>query len=53
MRGGGFGLLGAFVGDYRFGLAVISTGGGLIGSIVSATVGVMVLLFLIRSVKRA
>ena len=61
MRGGGFGLLGdivigilgAVVGGYLFGSAGISTGGGLIGSIVSATVGAMVLLFLIRLVKRA
>jgi len=60
MRGGGFGLLGdviigvvgALVGGFLFGLLGISVG-GLIGSIVTATVGAMVLLFLIRLVKKA
>ena len=61
MRGGGFGLLGdivigivgAVVGGYLFGLAGLSAGGGLIGSIVTATLGAMALLFVIRLVKRA
>ena len=60
MRGGGFGLLGdiaigmvgAAVGGYLFGLAGLSAGGGLIGSIVTATLGAMALLFVIRLVKR-
>lgn len=61
MKGGGFGLLGDIVvgilgsvaGGYLFGLLGISAGGGLAGSIVTATVGAMVLLFLIRLIKRA
>ena len=61
MRGGSFGLLGDIVvgivgsvaGGYLFGLAGVSVGGGLVGSIVTATVGAVVLLFLIRLVKRA
>ena len=60
MRGGGFGLLGdivvgivgSVVGGFLFGLLGISAG-GLIGSIVTATVGAMALLFLIRLIKRA
>ena len=40
MKGGGFGLLGL-------------AGGGLIGSIVTATVGAVVLLFLIGLIKKA
>ena len=36
-----------------FRLLGLSAGGGLIGSIVTATVGAMVLLFLIHLVKRA
>jgi uncharacterized membrane protein YeaQ/YmgE (transglycosylase-associated protein family) len=61
MKGGGFGLpgdivvgiLGSVAGGYLFGLLGISAGGGLMGSIVTATVGAMVLLFLIRLIKRA
>jgi uncharacterized membrane protein YeaQ/YmgE (transglycosylase-associated protein family) len=60
MRGSGFGLLGdivvgvigAMAGGYLFGILGISVG-GLVGSIVTATVGAMVLLFLIRLIKRA
>jgi uncharacterized membrane protein YeaQ/YmgE (transglycosylase-associated protein family) len=60
MKGGGFGLLGnivvgiigALVGGYVFGLLGISAG-GLIGSIVTATVGAVLLLFIVRLIKRA
>jgi len=60
MKGSGFGLLGdmvigiigAVVGGYLFGLLGVIAG-GLIGSIVTATVGAVVLLFLIRLIKRA
>ena len=59
MRGGGFGLLGdlvigvigALLGGFIFGQLGISAG-GLIGSLVTATVGAIVLLFLIRLIKR-
>lgn len=60
MKGGGFGLLGdivvgvigAFVGGWLFGVLGVAAG-GLIGSIVTATVGAIVLLFLIRLIKKA
>src|SRR5437764_11853705 len=60
MKGGGFGLLGdlivgvigAFLGGWLFGVLGISAG-GLIGSLITATIGAIVLLFLIRLVKRA
>lgn len=56
MKGKGFGLLvnillgilGAFVGDYLFGLLNISTGNDLIGSLITATVGAIVLVGLAR-----
>ena len=60
MRGGGFGLfgnlvigvIGAFVGGWVFGLLGLSAAGWL-GSIVMATVGAVVLLFVVRLFKRA
>jgi uncharacterized membrane protein YeaQ/YmgE (transglycosylase-associated protein family) len=60
MRGGGFGLLGdlvvgivgALLGGFLFGLLGISAG-GLIGSLITATVGAIVLIFLVRLIKRA
>ncbi len=60
MRGGGFGLLGdiivgiigALLGGWLFGVLGISLGGGF-GAFVTAVIGAMVLIFLIRLVKRA
>lgn len=60
MSGGGFGLLGdivvgiigALIGGVLFGALGISAG-GLVGAIVTATVGAMVLIFILRLVKRA
>jgi uncharacterized membrane protein YeaQ/YmgE (transglycosylase-associated protein family) len=60
MKGGGFGLLGnivvgiigAFLGGFLFGLLGIAAG-GLLGAILSATVGAMVLLFVIGLIKKA
>jgi uncharacterized membrane protein YeaQ/YmgE (transglycosylase-associated protein family) len=60
MKGRGFGLLGnivvgiigALVGGFLFGVLGIAAG-GLIGSIVTATVGAVVLLFLISLIKKA
>jgi uncharacterized membrane protein YeaQ/YmgE (transglycosylase-associated protein family) len=60
MRGGGFGLLGnilvgivgAVIGGFAFGLAGISAG-GLIGAIVTATVGAVILLFIVGLLKKA
>ena len=59
MKGGGFGLLGnivigiigAVVGGFVFGLLGISAG-GLIGSIITATVGAVLLLFVVRLFKQ-
>jgi uncharacterized membrane protein YeaQ/YmgE (transglycosylase-associated protein family) len=60
MRGGGFGLIGdlvvgvigALLGGFLFGMLGLSAN-GLIGSLVTATVGAIVLLFLIHLIKRA
>ena len=60
-RGGGLGLLGNIVlgiagsllGGYLFGLLGLRTGGGWAGSLLSATVGAVALLYLIRLIKRA
>jgi uncharacterized membrane protein YeaQ/YmgE (transglycosylase-associated protein family) len=60
MRGSGFGLLGniavglvgAVIGGYVFGLLGISAG-GLNGSIVTATVGAIILLFIVSLIKKA
>ena len=60
MRGGGFGLfgdmvvgvIGAFLGGWVFGRLGIVTW-GLAGALITALVGAMILLFLIRLVKRA
>ena len=60
MSGSGFGLLGdivigiigAFIGGFLFGLLGISAG-GLIGQIITATVGAIVLIFILRMFKKA
>ncbi len=60
MKGGGFGLLGnivvgvigAILGGYVFGFLGISFG-GLIGSIITATAGAALLLFVIGIIKKA
>jgi uncharacterized membrane protein YeaQ/YmgE (transglycosylase-associated protein family) len=59
MRGGGFGLvgnivvgvIGAFIGGYLFGALGVAAG-GLVGSLVMATVGALVLLFVVSLFKR-
>ncbi|RNC71048.1 MAG: GlsB/YeaQ/YmgE family stress response membrane protein [Desulfuromonadales bacterium] len=59
MRGGGFGLvgdlvvgvIGALFGGFLFGLLGLSAF-GLLGQLVTATVGAIVLLFLLRLIKR-
>jgi uncharacterized membrane protein YeaQ/YmgE (transglycosylase-associated protein family) len=59
MKGGGFGLLGnmvlgvigAFIGGYLFGLFGIAAG-GFIGSLVTATVGAIVLLYIVKLLKK-
>jgi uncharacterized membrane protein YeaQ/YmgE (transglycosylase-associated protein family) len=60
MKGGGFGLLGnivvgilgAIVGGWLFGFLGIATG-GMLGAIVTATVGAVVLLFVVGLIKKA
>jgi uncharacterized membrane protein YeaQ/YmgE (transglycosylase-associated protein family) len=60
MKGGGYGLVGdlvigvvgAFIGGWIFGALGIFAG-GLIGTLIMATIGAIVLLFLIRLIKRA
>ncbi|HKM43874.1 MAG TPA: GlsB/YeaQ/YmgE family stress response membrane protein [Dysgonamonadaceae bacterium] len=60
MRGGGFGILvnlivgiiGAVLGGWIFGLLGIAAG-GIIGSLVTATVGAIVLLWIVSLFRRA
>ncbi len=60
MKGGGFGLagdllvgvIGALLGGFLFGLLGI-TSAGLFGSLVTATVGAIVLILLLRIIRRA
>jgi uncharacterized membrane protein YeaQ/YmgE (transglycosylase-associated protein family) len=59
MKGGGFGLvgnivvgvIGAFIGGYLFSALGIAAG-GLIGSLVTATVGALVLLWIVGLLKK-
>jgi uncharacterized membrane protein YeaQ/YmgE (transglycosylase-associated protein family) len=59
MKGGGFGLvgnivvgvIGAFIGGYLFSALGIAAG-GLIGSLVTATVGALVLLWVVGLLKK-
>lgn len=60
MKGGGYGLIGdliigvigAFIGGRLFGAIGIRTG-GLVGSLIAATIGAIILLFLVRLIKKA
>jgi uncharacterized membrane protein YeaQ/YmgE (transglycosylase-associated protein family) len=59
MKGGGFGLwgnmvvgvIGAFIGGWVFSLLGISAG-GMVGSIVTATIGAAILLYAVRVIKK-
>jgi uncharacterized membrane protein YeaQ/YmgE (transglycosylase-associated protein family) len=61
VQGGGFGvvgdivvgIVGSLLGGYLFSLFGASSGAGLLGSLVVATIGAVVLLFGIRLVKSA
>ncbi len=61
MKGGGFGLVmdivlgivGAFVGGWLAGVLGIHIGSGWIGSLITATVGAVLILFVTRLIKRA
>jgi len=60
LKGGGFGLVvnilvgivGAFIGNYVFGLLGIVAGGS-IGQLVAATIGALILLFVVGLFKKA
>ena len=60
VKGGGFGLIGnvivgivdSLIGGWLFNALHISAGPGIVGEIAGATVGAVVLLFLIRVVRR-
>ncbi|MGQ2964949.1 GlsB/YeaQ/YmgE family stress response membrane protein [Methylophilus sp.] len=60
MKGDGYGLIwdlilgiaGAVVGSWLFGLLGLSASGGLIGSIVVATIGAIFLIFLSRALRK-
>jgi uncharacterized membrane protein YeaQ/YmgE (transglycosylase-associated protein family) len=47
------GILGALIGGWLFTKFGASAGGGLIGSIIVATIGAIVLIFILRLFKRA
>ena len=61
MQGGGYGtvgdivigVLGAVVGGVVFRLAGLSAGGGLLGSLIVATIGAILLIVVLRALKRA
>jgi len=60
MKGGGFGIignivvgvLGAFAGSYLFDVLNISIAGGLAGSLITAVIGAVVVLFVIGLIKK-
>ena len=60
MKGSGYGVLGdivvgvigSFLGGFIFSTLGIWPGGGLIGSLIVATIGAVLLLFLLRLIKR-
>lgn len=60
MKGGGYGLIGdlvlgiigAFVGGWALGLVGV-TAGGFIGRVITATIGAVILVFLVRLIKKA
>ncbi len=60
MRGGGFGLLGnigvgivgSFAGGFLFNLVDISIGAGWVGSLITSTIGAVVLLWIIGLIKK-
>jgi uncharacterized membrane protein YeaQ/YmgE (transglycosylase-associated protein family) len=46
------GILGAFIGGWLFSALGVSIGGGIIGTIITAFVGAIVLLLIVRGVSR-
>jgi uncharacterized membrane protein YeaQ/YmgE (transglycosylase-associated protein family) len=45
--------LGALIGGFLFSTLGVSLGAGLLGSIIVATIGAVVLIFIVRLIKRA
>ena len=60
MKGGGFGVigniivgvLGAFAGTYLFDALGISIAGGLVGSLITAIIGAVVIVFIVGLIKK-
>ncbi len=60
MKGKGMGLLGnllvgvigAFIGGWLLGQLGVTIGGGLVGTLITATIGAIVLLFLVRLIAK-
>ncbi len=60
MKGKGFGLIGdivlgligAFVGHFTLGLIGISIGGGLVGQILNAFIGAVIVIFVVRAIVK-
>ena len=46
------GILGAFIGGWLFSALGISIGGGILGTIVTAFIGALLLLLIVRGVRR-
>lgn len=46
------GILGAFIGGWLFSALGISIGGGILGTIITAFIGAVVLLLLVRGIRR-
>ena len=61
VKGGGFGLIGdivvgiigAFIGDWLAARLHINIGSGFIASLITATIGAALLIFIVRMVRRA
>ena len=47
------GVVGALLGGWLFGVLGISAGGGLVGSLITALVGAILLILLLRVIRRA
>jgi uncharacterized membrane protein YeaQ/YmgE (transglycosylase-associated protein family) len=52
MKGGGYGILGGLVGGWVFGMRGIWPGGEIIGSIIVAFVGAVILVWITRLLKK-
>ena len=46
------GVIGAYVGGFLFGLLGLSLGGGIVGPLITATIGAVILLFVVGLFKK-